>query len=283
MVERASAPEVGCALCGEASARPLFHKEDIPYYRCSTCTFVFSRPIVNANFANQIEDYEPAYLDYLEGSPDDAHDHGALLAWAERLRPLRGEPVLDVGSGSGRLVRFLREQGVEAQGLEPAPALYARFLAGDPAFSLQRIEDFARTSEQRFAAVFACDVLEHVAGPAPFFSAVRDVLAPDGVTIVSTPDGASALARLARRHWHYYNKYHLSYFSRATLGALAARFGLREAAFARPSRSKSLGYLGRYAADFVLGGRGPRVPAFLEGIRLPVNLYDTMLVAYRPV
>jgi hypothetical protein len=93
---------------------------------------------------------------------------------------------------------------------------------------------------------------------------------------------ASVLARLTRRHWHYFNKYHLSYFSRATLGGLMARAGLREAGFARLPRSKSLGYLIRYARDFALRGRGhPNVPDRLDDLRVSVNLFDTMYVAFQ--
>jgi 2-polyprenyl-3-methyl-5-hydroxy-6-metoxy-1,4-benzoquinol methylase len=282
VLRRPEAPDPTCALCGAVSGRPLFLKEDIPYYRCPACTFVYSRPAVNANFANEIDDYEPAYLQYLEGSPDDAVNDVALLAWAERFRPLRGERALDVGAGSGRFVRHLRGRGVEAQGLEPALPIYARFLASEPWFSSQTLEQLAHGTDARFAAVFACDVLEHVAEPEPFVAAASELLAPDGVLIVSTPDVASVLARLTRRHWHYFNKYHLSYFSRATLGGLMARAGLREAGFARLPRSKSLGYLIRYARDFALRGRGhPNVPDRLDDLRVSVNLFDTMYVAFQ--
>lgn len=270
-----------CGACGAAPARPLFHKQGIPYYACPACAFVFSRPTRNANFENAIEDYEPAYLDYLEDSAEDARNHATLLRWAEGFGALTGEAVLDVGAGSGKFVRYLRGRGIAARGLEPAAPVYARFLARDPDFSPLSIEAYAAAPERpEFRAVFACDVLEHVAEPAPFLGSIRRLLAPGGVAFVSTPDVASAFARLCGRRWHYYNRYHLSYFSRETLGALAGRHGLREVGFARLPRSKSIGYLLQYAADFVWRGGGVRVPARVRRLAVPVNLYDTMYVAF---
>ena len=92
-----SAP--ACALCGAAPATALFHKHDIPYYACPACDFVFSRPATNANFENAIEDFEPSYLDYLQGSAEDEPNHAALLRWAENFAYLSGEPVLDIRLG----------------------------------------------------------------------------------------------------------------------------------------------------------------------------------------
>lgn len=277
------AAEVSCVLCGAAPARRRFVKEEIPYYDCPACGFVFSRPAMNANLENALEDYEPAYLDYLEPSEEDEINQQALLRWAEGFGALRDGPLLDVGAGSGKFVRFLRARGLDARGLEPALPLYERFLAGDPHFARRTLEAFAGEPDRpAFRAVFACDVIEHVADPGAFLAACREVLEPRGHLFVSTPDVSSLLARAWGRGWHYFNRYHLSYFSRSTLAALAARHGLREIGFDRLPRLKSLRYLLQYAADFVLGG-SVRVPDRLRRPTLRVNLHDTLYAAFERV
>jgi hypothetical protein len=91
-----------------------------------------SSPDVNPNLANTIDDFEDAYLRYLEADPSDAANFASLVAWMERRGPLRGARLLDVGAGSGKLVRRFLAHGTIAEGLEPSRSLFDRFLAGDP-------------------------------------------------------------------------------------------------------------------------------------------------------
>ena len=268
-----------CLACGGETSEPLFEKEGIPYHRCPACDFAFSTPITNANFATALCDYEPAYLAYLEESAEDEANFAAQLRWVEGFCPLQGRRVLDVGSGGGKLVRFLRRRDVDCHGIEPAKPLYERFLQDDACFSAETLDAFAERAPESRDAVLAFDVLEHVERPDLFFAGAARVLGPDGMLFVSTPDRGSILARLTGRRWHYYNRYHLSYFSRSTLGALARRHGFEERGFARLGRRKSVGYVLQYFVDFVLGG-SLRVPRRLERLLIPINLHDTMYVAF---
>ena len=268
-----------CLVCGGDASEALFEKEGIPYHRCPNCDFAFSTPTTNANFATALDDYEPAYLAYLETSAEDEANFAAQLRWVEGFRSLRGHRVVDVGAGGGKLVRFLRSQDVDCHGIEPAKPLYEHFLRDDPCFSAETLDEFADRASEPLDAVLAFDVLEHVERPDLFFASAARVLGPDGMLFVSTPDRGSVLARLTRRRWHYYNKYHLSYFSRSTLGALARGHAFEERGFARLGRRKSVGYVMQYFVDFVLGG-SLRVPRRLERLLVPINLHDTMYVAF---
>ena len=98
--------------------------------------------------------------------------------------------------------------------------------------------------------------------------------------LISTPDVRSLLARLFRRRWHYYNRYHFSYLSRTTLAAIARRHGFGEVAFARLPRMKSLGYLFQYFVDFMAGGGRIRLPERVNAFVVPINLHDTMYVVF---
>jgi SAM-dependent methyltransferase len=276
---------LACALCGADPVPQLFSKDGIPYFRCERCGFVFARPEANANLANALEDYEPAYLRYLEGSREDERNLASLVAWAERFRSVAGQRVLDVGSGSGKLVRFLGERGAIARGIEPAVPIFERFLAGDENFACITLEELAATESGRFGMVFACDVLEHVPRPDDFLETLAALLEPDGVLIVSTPDVDSLVARLAGRHWHHYNRYHLSYLSRQSLRALAEPRGLEELACVHLPRVRSARYLLEYLAGFGLGARRLRLPEglqrVLDGVLLPIDLGDILCASFR--
>jgi SAM-dependent methyltransferase len=268
---------IGCS----GHVEPLFEKLGIPYFRCSVCGFVFSKPAVNANFANDIADYEPAYLQYFADSLEDQWNHTAVMRWVERIHPVAGRRVLDIGSGSGKFVRYLRRAGADAYGLEPASPLFERYLAGEPFFIPRTVEEFAASTDtDPFDLIFACDVIEHVERPDHFLRDTATMLRPGGVLFVSTPDVGSLFARVCGRRWHFYNRYHLSYLSPTTIRALAARSGLREVGCAYLPRMKSVGFVLSYFANFVLGMERANFGKRLEGVAVPLNLYDTMSIAF---
>ncbi len=265
-----------CRLCRSARGRRIFEKDGALYHRCRDCGLVFAVSGLNPNLENELEDYEPSYLDYLRETPEDEAQFRSLRRWMEGFGPLRATRLLDVGAGSGKWVRHLRQRGVEACGVEPASALYRHFLAQDPFFSCDSVERFAAQRPGGFDCVTAFDVLEHVADPPPFFAALALALRPGGKLFLSTPDVSSWLARLAGRRWHYFNKYHLCLFDARTLEAAARPHGLRLLRRARRGRTKSLRYLCGYCSDFVLRRRSLRAPERLQNLVIPVNLFDTL-------
>jgi 2-polyprenyl-3-methyl-5-hydroxy-6-metoxy-1,4-benzoquinol methylase len=267
-----------CPLCGR-DAVPLFTKGGAPFFRCPACDFRFARPPSNPNFENRLEDFEAAYLHYLRPEPVDEVNFVALCRWMERFGGLGG-PLLDVGCGSGKLVRFLRGCGVEAYGLEPCRALYDHFLSGEPWFVPGTAAD-ARVLRERFEVVTAFDVMEHVDDPAAVLGQLANRLAPGGRLYVSTPDVGSLAARLLGRRWHFYGRYHLSYFNPRTLTALAARCGLARTHCSWRGRHRSLGYAARYLFEFVAGRAAPAWLARLDRVTLPINLFDTMYLCFR--
>ncbi len=274
-----SAPK--CRLCQSTRVKSLFLKDGIPYYACYACDFVFSTPIENANFQDELVDYEPAYLDYLEVSDEDAHNMERLLDWAGRYGPITDGKVLDVGSGSGKFVLYLRELGIDAIGLEPSHPLFDRYLKQHNCFFENTADGFAEEHRNEFDYIFACDVVEHINRPDQFLEAAARLIRPPGVLFVSTPDVGSLLARLSGHRWHYYNRYHLSYFSRKTLAPLAASQGFEEIAFDRLPRMKSIRYLTKYVNDFMSSASSLRLPERLSDVVVPVNLHDTMYLAFK--
>lgn len=270
-----------CPLCESLSVQRLFEKDKIPYYRCIACDFVFSRGHENPNLANVLDDYEPSYLQYLGPSLEDNENHAAFVDWINQFRSLEGLKLLDVGAGSGKLVRYLRQHGVEALGIEPAQPLFKKFLADDAFFEMKTLDEYlASATKGAFDVLLFCDVIEHVERPDILLCEASALLRPGGLLVVSTPDVQSVLARLIGKWWHYFNRYHLSYLSRQTMGRCAASCGLQEIGFDRLSRLKSLGYLAQYLLDFVIGAGRLRLSKRLNSTMVPINLFDTMYVAY---
>jgi SAM-dependent methyltransferase len=273
--------EVACPLCGSSLAAPLFTKRRTDYWACAGCTFRFSTPAVNPNLTTALEGYEAAYLQYLAPDAGDAANFEALYRWMAEFASLERTRLLDVGAGSGKLVRFLRGRGIDARGIEPSRALFDRFLAADAAFTCATLDEFHASGPHTFDVVTAFDVIEHVPDPAEFLRAVSALLEPGGIVLISTPDVESLTAKVFGRRWHFYYPYHLSYLGPRTIARAAAPHGLRLIELCHRGRLRSAAYMVRYAAEMILGRRAPRWARWLDGWYVPVNLFDTMYVAFR--
>lgn len=263
-----------CPLCGSPQTVALFQKGGTPYWRCRGCHFHFATPRANPNLENALVDFEPAYLQYLDVEAADEANFRSVRKWMERFQPLKNHPVLDVGCGSGKWVRWLRAQGVDASGLEPSAALFARFLEGDPAFQQGLLNESRSLPHQRYAAITSFDVLEHVERPIEFLAELSRRLQPGGKLFLSSPDVGSLPARLLGRAWHFYGPYHLSYFARDTLRFAASRIGLRLIDYRYRGRWKSLGYAGRYFYEFALRRPAPAWTGRFDRVLAPMNLFD---------
>lgn len=265
-----------CPVCKGTDFRPKFKKQGQQYWACRRCRFVFARSDRNANFAD-LSQFEPAYLEYLEKNETSA-DHVHVVGWIREFVDVGHSAILDVGCGNGAFVRHLADTGADAVGIEPARAVYERYLAADPRFILGALERCSM--ERRFDVVTMLDVIEHVERPDRMVSAARTVLRNGGYVFVSTPDIGSRAARLSGRHWHFMNRYHLSYFSRETLATLFANHGFELVDVRSMSKEFTLGYLARYAGDFMLG-RPVTLPAALRRQKLRLNTGETMYACFR--
>lgn len=156
----------------------------------------------------------------------------------ERLAFLRehlraGERVLDVGCGEGRFTAELKDAGLEAVGADLAALPLRRAQARRPDLDLRVLEgeDVWPFADASFDAVWAGEVIEHVADTAGWLSELRRVLRPRGCLLLSTPAHdrltmlALALSRRAFAERFEPRGDHLRFYSRATLGALLADFG----------------------------------------------------------
>lgn len=68
---------------------------------------------------------------------------------------------------------------------------------------------------ERFDAITAWDVIEHLTDPKPVLSNILSQLSVNGYLFISTPDFGSFTAKTMRSFWHFFTPpQHLSYFSR---------------------------------------------------------------------
>lgn len=147
--------------------------------------------------------------------------------WLARL-PAPGV-ALELGSGTGWMLRALRERGWLAVGSERtvSAAAAARDAAGVPTF----VGDLAAIRDAPLLdLVIMFHVLEHLADPLAALRAVARRVKPGGTLILGIPNIASWQARAAGPHWmHLDVPRHLCHFSPDAIERALGASGFRMA------------------------------------------------------
>lgn len=206
-----------CPACGAAGFRALFSANDrlflttdrrFEVVACEACGLMrlYPRPA-----REELEQYYPPAYWYtpgenLAGRLEQAYrrivlrDHAAFVRRAISAAGGRG-PVLDVGCGSGLLLRALKKHGVAVTGLDfsPTAASIAWRANGVPCACGNPATPPFR--DGAFSVVTMFHVLEHVEDPAEYLTFAGRLLAPGGRLVVQVPDAASWLFLLLRERW----------------------------------------------------------------------------------
>lgn len=141
------------------------------------------------------------------------------------LPPPSAGPVVDIGCGSGELIRCLMADGYDAAGIDVSPEQVAlASAAGLLAVRQGDYREMLRDYPRQLAAVTATDLLEHLtkAEVLDTFDAVAAALRPGGRFIARVPNAVSPFGG----HVRYGDFTHETWFTARSVRQLAAAAGL---------------------------------------------------------
>ncbi len=149
-----------------------------------------------------------------------------------------GQRVLDLGCGEGFFAAALSDAGASVLAADIAAEPLRRAGAAHPGLELKLLEAEAawELPDAAFDAVWAGEVIEHVADTVGWMSEVRRVLRPHGRLLLTTPLLgryellSAALSRRAFEARFDPRSDHLHHYSQASLAALIDRFGFERIA-----------------------------------------------------
>jgi 2-polyprenyl-3-methyl-5-hydroxy-6-metoxy-1,4-benzoquinol methylase len=142
------------------------------------------------------------------------------LARIERFVPPGG--ILDIGCWTGSFLDAAAQRGWSAVGIEPSQWAAARARTRGLSVRCGTLDEVNFDGE-RFRAVVACDVLEHLLDPCAAVRSISALLEPGGVLYVTVPNAGSAVARLLGKRWWSVLPMHVQYFTRSSMRELLER------------------------------------------------------------
>jgi SAM-dependent methyltransferase len=147
--------------------------------------------------------------------------YGRLVALAEKLAP--PGRWLDIGCGTGTLLRVAEEQRIAIDGIELAPARRDLAREHTSAQIFERPLEDLRLPDASYAAVFMVNVFSHLFSPSAAFAEIHRILLPGGILVIWTTEfGASVKAH---HMWDWGLGDHLQFLGDATIERYADRFG----------------------------------------------------------
>ncbi len=155
------------------------------------------------------------------------HDGQQIFALSQLLpEELRGRVVADIGCAGGSFLDHVSGLAREIIAVEPAPC-YQASLAGRGYHVYGWPQDAAAARPGSVDLAVSLQVIEHTADPRAFLSAIRPLLAPGGVLLISTPNRADILRSLLPEDFDmfFYRVVHRWYFDVASLAACAKAAG----------------------------------------------------------
>ena len=155
-----------------------------------------------------------------------------------RFEGVRRGRLLDVGCGSGELLKHFSAQGWESYGIDPSRAAAAAARRRGAQAHEGTLLDHPWPGVS-FDAIAFQHSLEHVVEPVAALEQARSMLAPGGVLVISVPNWSSWQRRLYRGRWFVLDlPRHQQHFSPRALTRLAQRLGLEvEEVGTTPTRS----------------------------------------------
>lgn len=228
-----------CIVCGNENLPTALElkdysisKEDFSLAKCSNCQFVFTQDIPDETSIGPYYQSE-AYISHSNTKKGLINSlYHIVRNWMlmskrtliSRLSP--NKRILDVGSGTGYFLDFMKKSDYEVLGVEVDEA--ARTFAADN-FGLTIHSPSKLLSngiEEKFGAITMWHVLEHVHDPDAYFQAYQNLLSENGILAIAVPNCDSYDAAHYKKHWAAYDvPRHLWHFTPPTIKKLAAKNG----------------------------------------------------------
>lgn len=213
-----------CPICNSSDNAVEFTSLSIPIMRCLVCTHRYTSMVpVNLTDVYDSEEYHQAVEEF-ELKQKDYRISRFGKERAEIVKNLftdTNRTVLDVGSGWGYFLNFLKQDGFKCYGIELSRSL-AEFSRHEFNLDVDSIPIEEYETDIRFDIITLFGVIEHLKNPAHVLKCCKNLLKKGGYILFFTPNFESVAVRIQRQEANMiYPGQHLHHFSRKSIEILS--------------------------------------------------------------
>ena len=188
----------------------LFSKKDFVVVTCRTCGLTYTNPrikenmIANYYFSDYLPNNEtetPLIIQRIKKIVGHLFEHPYLKIFHE-LSSINTKTVLEIGPGSGDLLYFLKEKGLNVCGVEMDSQCCAKIRnKGILCFQGDLRDVITEIGSKKFDAILLHHAFEHLYDPKRVLCDLYNLLNENGRIILSIPNFDSIEARLFGKYW----------------------------------------------------------------------------------
>lgn len=160
---------INCIVCGST-----YVPNAVGFFRCPQCGLLYSGQ--KAGFGNPIQGMSTIAL----------RNYEIVANALERVMPLQGAKVLDIGCAEGGFTELTLRKGANSLGIEPDRDAASEALQKKLPLELVSFEDFIGGGNEYDAIVFN-DVFEHMQNPTFVLEKARALLKSSGHILINAP------------------------------------------------------------------------------------------------
>ncbi len=229
-----------CPIC--SSQKQMDHIRTKDYFlsqelfeirKCGDCGFKFTNPRPTKN---HIESYYQSE-DYISHSNKSRGLFAIFYQLARKINLVSKYSILskhshigkalDIGSGTGHFLNYLRKKNWEVQGIEPDEKA-ANFARDNFNLQIDKEGKLAELANGSFDLITLWHVLEHVYDLNSRFAELKRLVDPKGLIILALPNPDSFDAKYYKKFWAAYDvPRHLYHFTKDDIKRLAIKYNLR--------------------------------------------------------
>lgn len=210
-----------CLICRSKKTTFFTRKNIYNFYRCTSCKCLFmgKRPS-----AVQLDRYYKSNFKYQDGTLNERvirRQSIQILKQLSKYCPV-AKTICDVGSGYGFFLDEAQNNNYEVFGIEPSPLLANNSIDNFnlPLF-LGTLNEYLKITKTKYDIVTCIHVIEHVRNPQKFIRSLLQLVNPNGLLYIETPNSDSHLLYAEKHNYTFLiPPDHLWLFSHRSIGSI---------------------------------------------------------------
>lgn len=282
-----------CVNC-QTEMKPYFMKKLFQIARCPACKLMAVE--------NVPVDLSPYYLEgyfmgdltldgYIDYDLDKEVTKKTYLHYLDLLKKYTykqsGISMFEVGCATGFFMDLARNIGWQTEGIDISEYAVKKAREKGLAATAGTLESY--WGAKKFDVVAMQDLIEHVKNPVDVIGRAGNLLAENGLLLITTPDSGSLWAKVWKKNWHaFVPPQHLFYFSAKNLASILKKNGFKVVYLSHHGKWFAIPYIFRLLYSWTGLNIFSKLAewsskSFLKNFAIPINVRDTMVLVARKI